>query len=181
MTPVRVFFIILAMFVSTVANAEAWVVKKSFAFPTTEAGAITSKTLSTDVTDPEKREGHLLITAMILINSGEINLVGVDMTLVDGYIASLVLHSIAKRGEGNRIRILGQTKRYPVGLMDAPERLARWITLSRQHKLVTDVIPDPDEPDARLVAVVFYQEASAERGRIPPHLIAVAKEAIAGK
>lgn len=181
MTLVRLFLIMLTMALASVANAETWIVKRSFAFPTTDHGAIISKVLLSDKTDPVMKEGHLLLTAMVLVNSGEMNLVGVDMTLEDGYVAAFVVHLIQKKGEGNRIRMLAQTKRYPEGLMDSPERLSKWLTLSRPQKLVTDVTPDPKAPEERLIAVVFYQEASPEAGRIPPDLIAVAHEAISPK
>ena len=174
----NLFFVLTVLCSSVVGAREMSVAHRSVAFPTTSNGVIRRMTLTSPVSDPEKMEGHLLLTAMILINSGEANVVGLDMTLTDGLVSGIILHVVEGRGEGNRIRMFFQTKRYPEGLMDAPLRMAKWMTLSPSDKIASSVIPEEEDATRVLVALIFYQESRATAGRIPPELVATAREAL---
>jgi hypothetical protein len=176
----RLFFVLMILCASDVYAGEVSVVERSIVFPTTSSGAIAPKIIVSTENDPEKKEGYLLLTTMILINSGEANVIGLDMTMTDGFVSGIVLHLVKEKGDGNRIRMFFLTKRYPSGLLDTPFRLAKWTTLAQNERLATCVIPDTEDENQVLVGLIFYRESTEKEGLISPELVQVAREALDG-
>jgi len=179
MTLVRMFFVFLIMVVSpTIIGKEAQVIRRSLAFPTTREEVIAPLELVVTENEPTKKEAKLLFMINLVVNSGIVDIVGVDLEFTDGFLSGAIFNVIKGNPENNRVRFFGATKRYPLGFLDTPTRLERWQKLEKEYKLTELVVESPSSSTDDVVTLVFYLEPSPTDGLLPEQYITMARESI---